>query len=1063
MSWTAPVRGRSVPVAVSGLFAAGILCAGGLGGAWADESVGDIVRIPRQSYSLDMSTTVRKSPLATRQVPPKRMYETYLAQYELGPDSRWGRALLALIKLNARWNKQVESEYSLGEADFDGQTASFPLLKRGQLVVNLEIPTYADFPEGLAMLKKAVSAMEWAPAVSGQKDEPTSVASLKEWADRLYSMDPRGIITALVNLEAVRAEAPQSMQARLFTTAALGYVMLGFSLSPDIMEYSDECYASALAYLSLAGHLDPGYATAREDGFLAMQMGYRSYAHAILSQKAVDAGQDRYAALIMSYLTADVSALIRLHKEDPLPLSFFLLGRLYRDFGLWQEARDLSEQFLKSEPMSYASVLAAIKDGDLVMDKTLTVLYPLDILQRVKKAVYADADQDGRSSWGERAKALYGAESTGDVSFQQFGELLAQWSPWGDKLNDGMVIDNVRIRDIYRALYEDALYSRFVLLNDRWNVPEQAAKFVASLENKDSIHPLVLYMRLKLEGELGRVEKLASLCGRVIRNEETTSWMALRALRMVGPYLDKIKYAPQVFRKFSGKPAHMLLSGDMFYDFYHYDMAEKMYSWYVQRDPLDIDVYKQLEHVRRDPTVIDEVVKQYPDNYKVLFSAGDFYSDSKDPAVLEKALICYDKAAGILSTDKSLLINKASVLSDLGRHAEAVGLLKSWLERYGRMDMSTLSVKTDLASNYRAMKDPKAALEVLTPEVVASYKADVMVEAALAYEDLKDEANAEDIFRKVVERYPSSNWVVSSWVEYLLKHKRDQEATQVINTSRTMHGEADYSWYFGAIRRQLSSASDERVLKIVDALAAGGALGYEITGLAAQCFQGKPRLQFEIVSRVPVQLPMEMLERITVMYRYLKAASGVAAADAFVDQNVPPQAVGPWIMILYKNGESELMLRKLKDLHEGPKFVEFDWLERVLAWESMGRLPAEEGEALTQHYQDPVEDPYNLLGRFLMGLVSLDDLLGALVTDKQRCEFSYYIGLSKRLAMRFEEAANWYFICLETQLRNNGELHWANDELFWWAHAGTRHRNRLMREDLEAYNRKLDDQLAAKQ
>ena len=72
-------------------------------------------------------------------------------------------------------------------------------------------------------------------------------------------------------------------------------------------------------------------------------------------------------------------------------------------------------------------------------------------------------------------------------------------------------------------------------------------------------------------------------------------------------------------------------------------------------------------------------------------------------------------------------------------------------------------------------------------------------------------------------------------------------------------------------------------------------------------------------------------------------------------------------------------------------------------------------------------------------------------TAKQRCEFSYYIGLAERLKNNFSEAANWYHLCQETLLENNGEFHWASNEVFWWAHMGTRKRHRLVGDDIRAY------------
>jgi hypothetical protein len=58
-----------------------------------------------------------------------------------------------------------------------------------------------------------------------------------------------------------------------------------------------------------------------------------------------------------------------------------------------------------------------------------------------------------------------------------------------------------------------------------------------------------------------------------------------------------------------------------------------------------------------------------------------------------------------------------------------------------------------------------------------------------------------------------------------------------------------------------------------------------------------------------------------------------------------------------------------------------------------------------------------------------------------------------RMKNNFSTAANWYQICLETGLTNNGEYHWAADELFWWTHMGTRNRHKNLAQDISDYHK----------
>ena len=133
-------------------------------------------------------------------------------------------------------------------------------------------------------------------------------------------------------------------------------------------------------------------------------------------------------------------------------------------------------------------------------------------------------------------------------------------------------------------------------------------------------------------------------------------------------------------------------------------------------------------------------------------------------------------------------------------------------------------------------------------------------------------------------------------------------------------------------------------------------------------------------------------------------------------------------------------------------YKEFLWLQRLLAWLALKKNPVDLEYEMTKHYKQRSKDYYHRIGCYMLGFISRDDLLKIVNSPKQRCEFSYYIGLSERLKTRFSEATNWYHLCRETLQHNNGEFHWASDELFWWAHMGTRNRHRLPGDDILAYH-----------
>ena len=125
---------------------------------------------------------------------------------------------------------------------------------------------------------------------------------------------------------------------------------------------------------------------------------------------------------------------------------------------------------------------------------------------------------------------------------------------------------------------------------------------------------------------------------------------------------------------------------------------------------------------------------------------------------------------------------------------------------------------------------------------------------------------------------------------------------------------------------------------------------------------------------------------------------------------------------------------------------------KLMAWLASGK-PESSQEELYLHYEKPSSDYYPSIGSYLIEKIPLETLLKRIKTPKQRCEFAYYIGFGFRMKNDFSRAANWYQICLETGLTNNGEYHWAADELFWWAHMGTRSRHKNLAQDISDYQK----------
>jgi len=254
----------------------------------------------------------------------------------------------------------------------------------------------------------------------------------------------------------------------------------------------------------------------------------------------------------------------------------------------------------------------------------------------------------------------------------------------------------------------------------------------------------------------------------------------------------------------------------------------------------------------------------------------------------------------------------------------------------------------------------------------------------------------------------------------------------------------------------LAFASEDRIMKAFDYMAAKGAGVWEISALAFRFDKEKrPEIAYRLLSKAPAGGHMQRLEKSVNIYKVVRKWKGEGKGREFLAPYFSTQLLGPQSMVLFKEGLFNLILTEVKD-PDGyqQSHREFMWLLKLMAWQACGKPDGYLTE-FTRHYDKGSPDHYHSIGRYMMGNISRLELLRLVKTPKQRCEFAYYIGFSERMKGNFPAAANWYQICLETGLSNNGEYHWASNEMFWWAHMGTKNRHKNVSDDINTYHDKL--------
>lgn len=998
------------------------------------------------------------------EVAPQDMYQAFLYQYRLRPDDRFIKVfeILAERFVEYRGGPQSQSPYSVGEVLSNGKEILVPLLKKGQTVAEIRLPLPMTFSRAMSAFNEWLEIMEQGtehPEVTAFRQDPWK--ELEEANTDINMVDPRYIINGLMKLDELWHEVGPEPQ--ILRAAVRGYAMLLMVLIPDRMDYTDSLAAHALSFLAMAKRLDPKLSLASEEALLAMSMGYTAHATALL-QGSFAESPDPVGRIFAAYVKQDLQALTGLQEQAPEVLGAYLLARLYRDMRLWDEAEKVAGELFVKYPALYPTIVEIIKSGDLGTAKILKVLYPLDILARLEYVMTPSSLADEKT-WQERAKGFRGEESVGNISLTQFETLLDKWQPLGPDTDQGFLIDEKRVKTIFRTLYSGALYLRFNVLFDRWAVVEKAENYAQLLAAEDKDHPLVMEMLAKVYAELGRREEANAICAELIKHPNASARLAVMALEKMDDPLGKLRLAPAVAHKMDGRQQHLFLMGWVFYHLLNYDLAEKYYSLGLAQNPHWYEGYIDLAQVTGSDEPLSSAIMRFPFSFRLMEEAGDYFVEKNDYASKGKALECYDLALKLVPTRKLLPVKKAKALRQLNRYDEAVQVLKAWIEEHGQNGLTTTYYKSSLADTYLEMGKPHLAVEVVADQV-ASYQAAAMMVGARAYEEVGEIELAEEIYRKAVNRYPTVDHVLSGTAAFLWRQGRSKEAAAIIAQGRKSMGRFS-RWYFDDFVDAFAQASEEQIIEAVDLLIEQGATAWEIGALGFHFrYKNRPEITYKIIEKAPAQRTMVQLERIVDIYKVLREWKGEEEALEYLNKAVRPQMRMPLVMVLFKDGMFDLILTELNDPESYPAaYKEFLWLQRLIAWLALQKNPADlEGE-MTGHYKQSLQtkligkfakkgahDYYYDIGRYLLGMISRDELLDLVKTTKQRCEFAYYIGLSERLKTNFPEAANWYHLCQETLLQNNGEFHWASDELFWWGHMGTRNRHRLPGDDIRAYH-----------
>ena len=373
-------------------------------------------------------------------------------------------------------------------------------------------------------------------------------------------------------------------------------------------------------------------------------------------------------------------------------------------------------------------------------------------------------------------------------------------------------------------------------------------------------------------------------------------------------------------------------------------------------------------------------------------------------------------------------------------YEEARKVIGEWLEAHDRSDgFPFIFASIAMARMYYFEGRYEEALTFVGP-VVESGQGGARGWAARCLDKLGRAEEAEHLFRGLLESYQGCQWCLISLAKFLWSHDRYDEAARLLESWPHVISWSDWYW---AIGKDFAEVFADRPME--DGIAAFSALVAHVGPKQAAAVvpaierAGNSQLAFELQSRARRPGLFGFLEMVVKAYGHLKKWRGEEAALAWLREQTAPymatQSVGLTLTLVYQEQHFELLWNYAGDPGHSA-VADFIWLLRAAASLKSGATEQQHRELFNHYASLHSANAYQVMGRYLLGLATQDELLFHAKTAKRRCEIAYYLGVKAEADGRFEEASDWYRVAVETGRKTDGEFHWAHADLASWRKKG---------------------------
>lgn len=170
--------------------------------------------------------------------------------------------------------------------------------------------------------------------------------------------------------------------------------------------------------------------------------------------------------------------------------------------------------------------------------------------------------------------------------------------------------------------------------------------------------------------------------------------------------------------------------------------------------------------------------------------------------------------------------------------------------------------------------------------------------------------------------------------------------------------------------------------------------------------------------------------------RQLDRANTDGAGARWLAGKLEPPQMKKLGMLAYHERADSLLFDVAPNPDGKDSYSDFIWVLRAAALARNPELIDTHGESVKEHFAGKGYSYYHQIGRYLMDLATLDDILALADSPDVSTEVAYYAGLRAQAEGRMRDASDWFRITAELGQTHEGEYHWAVVSLKSWTDGG---------------------------